>query len=100
MRRGDDIAQSEGARGLRRAVNEQRGGIAQPISAGVVASLVGFASTFALVLAGLQAVGAGDAQAASGLAALCLVMGVVAIGLGLRFRMPIAIAWSTPGARC
>jgi benzoate membrane transport protein len=70
----------------------------QPILAGVVASLVGFASTFALVLAGLQAVGADEAQAASGLATLCVTMGVVAIWLGLRHRIPVAIAWSTPGA--
>jgi benzoate membrane transport protein len=63
-----------------------------------VSSVVGFASTFAVVLAGLRAVGADRHQAASGLLALCLAMGVCAIALGLRFRMPIAIAWSTPGA--
>ena len=66
--------------------------------AGVVASLVGFASTFALVLAGLRAVGASEAEAASGLATLCFTMAVVAVWLGLRYRQPIAIAWSTPGA--
>jgi benzoate membrane transport protein len=70
----------------------------QPVLAGVVASLVGFASTFALVLAGLRAAGADAGQAASGLLALSLVMGVVAIGLAWRTRQPIAIAWSTPGA--
>ena len=46
-------------------------GAVQPVIAGVVASLVGFASTFALVLAGLRAVGASEAEAASGLATLC-----------------------------
>ncbi|MBX5442992.1 MAG: benzoate/H(+) symporter BenE family transporter [Solirubrobacteraceae bacterium] len=73
-------------------------GLLTPALAGIVASLVGFASTFALVLAGLRAVGADPAQAASGLLALCVLMGVVAIGLALRTRMPVAIAWSTPGA--
>jgi benzoate membrane transport protein len=73
-------------------------GAAQPVIAGVVASLVGFASTFALVLAGLRAVGASDAEAASGLATLCFTMAVVAIWLGVRYRQPLAIAWSTPGA--
>jgi benzoate membrane transport protein len=80
------------------AVSGREPGAAQPAIAGVVASLVGFASTFALVLAGLRAVGADEAQAASGLVVLCLTMGVVAIVLGLRYRMPLAIAWSTPGA--
>ena len=73
-------------------------GVLQPVLAGVVASIVGFASTFALVLAGLRAVGADAGQAGSGLVALCLAMGVVAIGLGLRYRIPLTIAWSTPGA--
>jgi len=70
----------------------------QPVSAGLIASIVGFASTFALVLSGLHAVGATEAQAASGLAALCVCMSVAGIWLALRYRMPIAVAWSTPGA--
>lgn len=72
--------------------------IVQPLIAGVVTALVGFASTFALVLAGLRAVGASSDQAASGLLALCVAVGVVAIALGLWMRLPVAIAWSTPGA--
>ena len=79
-------------------MSEQNGpGAAQPVIAGVLASLVGFASTFALVLAGLRAVGASDAEAASGLATLCFTMAVVAVWLGVRYRQPLAIAWSTPG---
>ncbi|GAA3108608.1 benzoate/H(+) symporter BenE family transporter [Streptosporangium carneum] len=70
----------------------------QPTLAGVVTALVGFASSFAVVLAGLRAVGADQRQATSGLLALCLANGVVAIWLGLRQRVPITIAWSTPGA--
>ena len=70
----------------------------QPVSAGLIASIVGFSSTFALVLSGLRAVGATEVQAASGLTALCLGMAVVGIWLALRYRLPIAIAWSTPGA--
>lgn len=70
----------------------------QPVLAGVVAALVGFAGAFAVVLAGLRAVGATQAQAASGLLALTVGMGVCAIVLSLRTRMPIAVAWSTPGA--
>jgi benzoate membrane transport protein len=70
----------------------------QPISAGLVASFVGFASSFAVILKGLTAVGASDAQAASGLMALSIAMGLAGIALSFWSRMPISSAWSTPGA--
>lgn len=69
-----------------------------PVSAGVVTAFVGFASSFAVILKGLTAVGASDAEAASGLMALSVAMGVAGIVLSLWFRMPISAAWSTPGA--
>ncbi|WP_382304247.1 benzoate/H(+) symporter BenE family transporter [Herbiconiux sp. UC225_62] len=70
----------------------------QPVSAGIVAAITGFASSFVLVVAGLHAVGANDAQAASGLLAVCVLSGVCCIVLAAWFRMPISFAWSTPGA--
>jgi benzoate membrane transport protein len=70
----------------------------QPVTAGVVTALVGFTSSFTVVLAGLRAVGADRAQAASGLLAASVIMGVLAVVISVRFRMPISIAWSTPGA--
>lgn len=70
----------------------------QPVLAGVVAALTGFATSFALVIAGLQAVGATAAQASSGLLALCLSIAVLSIVLTWWLRIPISIAWSTPGA--
>lgn len=70
----------------------------QPILAGLLAALVGYASTFTLVLAGLAAVGATPAQAASGLLVLCLVQAVLNIVGALRTRTPLSFAWSTPGA--
>ncbi|MFY1705424.1 benzoate/H(+) symporter BenE family transporter [Micromonospora sp. WMMA1923] len=73
-------------------------GRTQPLLAGVVTALVGFASSFTVVLAGLRAVGATDAQAASGLLVLCLTAGLAAAWLGLRHRIPMSVAWSTPGA--
>lgn len=73
-------------------------GRAQPVLAGVVTALVGFASSFTVVLAGLRAAGASDAQAASGLLALCVASGLAAAWLGLRHRIPMSVAWSTPGA--
>jgi benzoate membrane transport protein len=73
-------------------------GLRQPILAGAVASFVGFASSFTVVLAGLRAVGATEEQAASGLFALCVAMGVLSALLSHRTRMPVSVAWSTPGA--
>ncbi|SIR68421.1 benzoate/H(+) symporter BenE family transporter [Microbacterium sp. RURRCA19A] len=69
----------------------------RPLIAGVVTALVGFTSTFAVVLTGLRAVGATADQAASGLLALCVVVGLGCLFVGARYRMPITIAWSTPG---
>jgi benzoate membrane transport protein len=70
----------------------------QPVLAGLSTALVGFASSFAIVLAGLHAVGASDAQASSGLLALSIAMGAVGVALAWAYRMPLSIAWSTPGA--
>ncbi|MGW0044539.1 benzoate/H(+) symporter BenE family transporter [Rhodococcus sp. NPDC003348] len=74
------------------------GGQSHPISAGVVTALVGFTSSFAVVLTGLRAVGASPSQAASGLMALCVTQAVGMLWLARRYRMPITLAWSTPGA--
>ena len=71
---------------------------AQPITAGLVAAFVGFASSFAVVLKGLTAVGATDVQAASGLMALSVAMGIAGVVLSIGLRMPVFVAWSTPGA--
>ena len=59
---------------------------------------MGSTSSFTVVLAGLRAVGADRAQAGSGLLTASVIMGVLAIAVSLRYRMPISIAWSTPGA--
>lgn len=61
-------------------------------------ALVGFTSAFAVVLAGLRAVGATPGQAASGLLAVTVTMGASTVLLSWRYRMPITVAWSTPGA--
>ncbi|MGN7186692.1 benzoate/H(+) symporter BenE family transporter [Microbacterium enclense] len=71
--------------------------LARPLIAGVVTALVGFTSTFAVVLTGLRAVGATPEQAASGLLAITLVVGVGCVLLAGRYRIPITVAWSTPG---
>ncbi|QOD92967.1 benzoate/H(+) symporter BenE family transporter [Chryseoglobus sp. 28M-23] len=70
----------------------------QPIIAGVIGALTGFASSFALVVAGLLAVGASPEEAASGLLALCIAQALLAGLLSWRSRLPLSFAWSTPGA--
>jgi len=72
--------------------------LAQPIFAGLVAGVTGFASSFALLVAGLQNVGANDDQAASGLLVLCLVPGLITVVMSWIVKQPISIVWSTPGA--
>ncbi|ASQ03315.1 benzoate/H(+) symporter BenE family transporter [Sinorhizobium meliloti] len=70
----------------------------QSLFMGVLIAFVGFASSFAVVLHGLTGVGANEAQAASGLMALSISMGVCAILVSTVTRLPVSIAWSTPGA--
>ncbi|WP_092807523.1 benzoate/H(+) symporter BenE family transporter [Rhodococcus globerulus] len=73
-------------------------GNAQPISAGIVTALVGFTSSFAVVLTGLSAVGADAGEAASGLLVLCVTQALGMLWLSRRYKIPITLAWSTPGA--
>ena len=65
---------------------------------GMLAAFVGFASSFAVLLQGFTAVGATPAQAASGLMAASIAMGVCGIVLSGTSRLPVSVAWSTPGA--
>ena len=71
---------------------------APAITAGLLAAFVGFTSSFSVILQGLGAMGATQQQAASGLMALSIAMGVCAVAVSLWTRMPVSIAWSTPGA--
>lgn len=80
------------------APGDERGRLGVPIGAGVICALVGFTSSFAVVLAGLRGVGADPTQAASGLLAVSVAMGSATVLLSWRYRMPITSAWSTPGA--
>ena len=77
---------------------KDRASLVQPVTAGILAAVVGFASAFAVVLTGLAGAGATPAQAASGLLALCVAQGLLSIVLSLRWRQPVNIVWSTPGA--
>ncbi|HET7800446.1 MAG TPA: benzoate/H(+) symporter BenE family transporter [Humibacillus xanthopallidus] len=80
------------------AVPAPHGSTGHAVLAGVVCGLVGFTSSFAVVLTGLHAVGATAEQAASGLLVLCVTMGLGCVLFSWRLRMPVTMAWSTPGA--
>lgn len=69
-----------------------------PVVTGIVVAVVGFSSSFVVVLAGLTAVGATRAEAASGLLALCVTQALGMVWLSVRHRTPVSLAWSTPGA--
>ena len=64
---------------------------------GLLVAVVGYASSVAIVIQGLRAVGATTAEIASALFIVSLAKGFVAIALSLHTRMPISIAWTTPG---
>jgi benzoate membrane transport protein len=68
------------------------------ITSAVVAALVGFGSTIAIIIAAANAVGADPAQTSSWVAALCLSMAATSGFLSTRYRIPVVTAWSTPGA--
>ena len=70
---------------------------AQPVMAGVLAAIVGYASTFTLILAALTAAGASPQQAGSGLFSICIAIGILNIVVAWRVRTPTSFAWSTPG---
>jgi benzoate membrane transport protein len=68
------------------------------VSAAVVAALVGYGASVAIVLAAAAALGATPAQTASWLFAVCIAKAVGSAGLSWWHRMPVVLAWSTPGA--
>lgn len=69
----------------------------QPIMAGALAAIVGYASTFTLVLAALTASGASPQQAGSGLMSVCIAIGILNIVVSAQIRVPVSFAWTTPG---
>ncbi len=71
---------------------------ASVIISALVAVLVGFGGSVAIVLAAAKAVGASADQTSSWVAALCVSLAVTTAILSVRHRMPIVTAWSTPGA--
>ncbi|KLU14028.1 MULTISPECIES: benzoate/H(+) symporter BenE family transporter [Xenorhabdus] len=64
---------------------------------GFVAVLVGYASSVAIILQAVAAIGVEPAQIGAWLSMLGVGMGITTMGLSLYYRTPILTAWSTPG---
>lgn len=68
------------------------------LSAAAVGTIIGFGGTVALVVQAGHAMGASPDQIVSMVTALCLGIGAPGILLSWRLKIPIILAWSTPGA--
>ncbi len=68
------------------------------ISSGFIAILVGYTSSVAIIFQAAGAVDASQAQISSWMWALGLGLGLLSIGLSWRHKVPVLMAWSTPGA--
>lgn len=66
--------------------------------AGLVAVIIGFTSSVALIYQTVINLGGDSSIASSWILTLGLSMGISSIGLSLYYRIPLLIAWSTPGA--
>ncbi len=69
----------------------------QAMVQGLIVALVGYTSSVAILIKGLAAVGASEAEIISALLFVGIAKGIAAILLSLLSRMPISVAWSTPG---
>ncbi len=69
----------------------------QAVATGVSAAAIGYASSVAVVIAGLTAAGATPGQVSSALVGLGVLMALGSVALSARLRIPVAVVWSTPG---
>ncbi|WP_286740878.1 benzoate/H(+) symporter BenE family transporter [Pseudoalteromonas sp. UBA2102] len=67
-------------------------------TAGLVAVIIGFSSSIALIYQVVITLGGTPDLVASWLLILGLVMGITTIGLSYYYKVPVLIAWSTTGA--
>ncbi len=68
------------------------------VAAPLVAVVVGFFSTLAIVVAGARNVGANPAEVASWVWSLCFGIGISTAVLSVMHRQPVVTAWSLAGA--
>ncbi|MBE7928637.1 benzoate/H(+) symporter BenE family transporter [Pseudomonas saudiphocaensis] len=68
------------------------------IVAGFIAMLTGYTSSLVLMFQAGQGAGLSSGEISSWIWSLSIGMAICSIGLSLRYRTPVVIAWSTPGA--
>ena len=73
-------------------------GLRAPIIAGSVASITGTAATTAIFLTAFQNLGATKTQTISMVAIMLVFYGALSIVLSWKFKQPLSVVWSTPGA--
>ena len=71
---------------------------ASTVVAGFIAMLTGYTSSLVLMFQAGQAAGLSSAQISSWIWALSIGMAICSVALSMRYRTPVVIAWSTPGA--
>lgn len=69
-----------------------------PILAGMVAGVTGTTASLGIAVAALSAIGASKGQTATSIVVMVALYGLLSMALAWRFKMPISIVWSTPGA--
>ncbi len=67
-------------------------------SSALIAALIGYGGTVALIVQAMRALGGTVEQTGSALTALCLGIAITGGILSLKLRIPVVLAWSTPGA--
>jgi len=66
--------------------------------AGLIVVLVGMTSSAVIVFQAATAFGATATEASSWLGSLCVGMGILTVYFSLKYKAPVLMAWSTPGA--
>ena len=73
-------------------------GLRAPIIAGLVASITGTAATVGIFLSAYVNLGASKEQSIAMVSIMLVAYGLLSIVLSWKFKMPLSIVWSTPGA--
>jgi len=68
------------------------------VTAGILPPMIGISGTVVLVIRAEQAIGATTTETSSAIAAMCIATGLLGVALSWRWRMPLVLAWTTPGA--